>query len=87
MALSVRRYYADVPSPRQAEGRASRPAESGLSSTSRSRDQQRTEAWLAEWVYGVADRTEYVRKLGAETLERLKPTPALADTIDYGNYT
>ena len=51
-----------------------------------SRDQARTEAWLAEWVYGVADRAEYVRKLGPETLERLKPTPAPAGTIDYGSY-
>jgi glutaconate CoA-transferase subunit A len=51
-----------------------------------SRDQERTEAWLAEWVYGVPDRAEYVRKLGAETLERLKPTSAPAGAIDYGNY-
>ena len=51
-----------------------------------SRDQARTEAWLDEWVYGVADRAEYVRKLGAETLARLRPGPAPADAVDYGDY-
>jgi glutaconate CoA-transferase subunit A len=51
-----------------------------------SRDQARTEAWLAEWVYGVADRAEYVRKLGAETLARLRPGPAPASAVDYGDY-
>jgi glutaconate CoA-transferase subunit A len=51
-----------------------------------SRDQARTEAWLDEWVYNVADRAAYVRKLGPETLERLKPAPAPAGTIDYGDY-
>ncbi|MFL5806382.1 MAG: CoA transferase subunit A [Roseiflexaceae bacterium] len=51
-----------------------------------SRDQARTEAWLAEWVYGVADRAEYLHKLGAETLERLRPGPAPAGPIDYGDY-
>jgi glutaconate CoA-transferase subunit A len=51
-----------------------------------SQDQARTEAWLEEWVYGVTDRAEYVRKLGPETLERLKPGPAPAPPIDYGVY-
>jgi glutaconate CoA-transferase subunit A len=51
-----------------------------------SQDQARTEAWLAEWVFGVADRGEYLRKLGAEPLERLKPGQALAAPVDYGSY-
>jgi glutaconate CoA-transferase, subunit A len=51
-----------------------------------SRDQARTDAWLEEWVYGLADRAEYVRKLGEATLERLKPTPAPAGMVDYGDY-
>jgi glutaconate CoA-transferase subunit A len=51
-----------------------------------SRDRARTEAWLAEWVYGVSDRAAYLRKLGAETLERLKPGRAPAGAIDYGSY-
>jgi glutaconate CoA-transferase, subunit A len=51
-----------------------------------SRDQARTEGWLDEWVYGVADRAAYIRKLGAEALERLRPGPAPAGSIDYGSY-
>jgi glutaconate CoA-transferase subunit A len=51
-----------------------------------SRDRASTEAWLDEWVYGVADRAEYLRKLGGDTLERLRPSPAPAATVDYGNY-
>jgi glutaconate CoA-transferase, subunit A len=51
-----------------------------------SRDRAQTEAWLAEWVYGVSDRAAYLRKLGAETLERLKPGRAPAGPIDYGSY-
>jgi glutaconate CoA-transferase subunit A len=51
-----------------------------------SRDQARTESWLDEWVYGVADRAAYIRKLGAESIERLRPGPAPAGSIDYGSY-
>ncbi len=51
-----------------------------------SREQASTEAWLEEWVYGVRDRAEYLRKLGAETLQRLKPAPAPAAPVDYGAY-
>jgi glutaconate CoA-transferase, subunit A len=51
-----------------------------------SRDTGQTRAWLDEWVYGVKDRTGYLRKLGAGTLERLKPAPAPAAPIDYGAY-
>jgi glutaconate CoA-transferase subunit A len=51
-----------------------------------SQDQGRTEAWLAEWVFGVADRSEYLRKLGAQALERLKPAAAPAGMVDYGSY-
>ncbi len=51
-----------------------------------SQDRARTAAWLDEWVYGVPDRAAYLRKLGDETLERLRPAPAPAATVDYGNY-
>lgn len=51
-----------------------------------SRGRTRTEAWLDEWVYGVNDRAEYVRKLGAATLQRLAPDPAPAGPVDYGAY-
>lgn len=51
-----------------------------------SRDPHRTQAWLDEWVYGVADPAEYVRKLGPATLERIRPGSALAAPIEYGAY-
>lgn len=51
-----------------------------------SREQERVQAWLDEWVYGLPDHAAYVRKLGAETLERIKPGPAPATSIDYGAY-
>ena len=51
-----------------------------------SRDQATTEAWLAEWVYGVADRAAYLDKLGRETLDRLGPGELMADPVNYGRY-
>jgi glutaconate CoA-transferase subunit A len=51
-----------------------------------SREQASTEAWLDEWVYGVKDRAEYLRKLGDDALARLAPGPAPTDPIDYGAY-
>ncbi len=44
------------------------------------------QAYLDEWVYGVKDREEYVQKLGAETLERLKVQSRRSDPVDYGAY-
>src|SRR5207248_4926471 len=43
-----------------------------------SRDVTRTQTWLDKWVYNVADHTEYIRKLGMERLERLRPGAAPA---------
>jgi glutaconate CoA-transferase, subunit A len=51
-----------------------------------SRDPQKVQDWLDEWVYGVADHTEYLHKLGKETLERIHPGSAPATTIEYGAY-
>lgn len=51
-----------------------------------SRDEEATVAWLEEWVYGVDDRPGYVHKLGAGTLERLRPEKAEAAPVDYGRY-
>jgi glutaconate CoA-transferase subunit A len=42
-------------------------------------------AWLAEWVDSVPDRAAYVRKLGEERLEALRPkTSRPAAVVDYG---
>ncbi len=51
-----------------------------------SRDQERVQVWLDEWVYNLLDHAEYVRKLGSETLERIKPGVAPAAKVDYGAY-
>ncbi len=42
-------------------------------------------AWLDEWVYGVRDRADYVRKWG-DKLKTLKPGDAFAAPINYGEY-
>lgn len=51
-----------------------------------SQDQAAGEAWLAEWVYGVADRRAYLAKLGEEKLASLRPAPHLAAPVNYGDY-
>lgn len=51
-----------------------------------SRDPERLEAWLREWIHGVAGRAEYVEKLGAERLAALQPGPAPSGEVDYGAY-
>ena len=51
-----------------------------------SRSHEHTQAWLDEWVYGVADHAEYVRKLGIMTFERIVPGSAPAAPVDYGAY-
>jgi len=51
-----------------------------------SQDQAATEAWLQEWVYGVADRHGYLAKLGEHKLVSLKPSARMAEAVDYGDY-
>lgn len=51
-----------------------------------SRDQAKTEAWLQEWVYGVADWQGYLAKLGQERLAKLAPGELMAEGVNYGRY-
>jgi glutaconate CoA-transferase subunit A len=51
-----------------------------------SRDEQLTQEWLDEWVYGVANRQEYLEKLGKERLELLQPGEMMAEPVNYGRY-
>lgn len=51
-----------------------------------SRDQAATEAWLDEWVYGVADRQAYLKKLGKERLEKLDAGKLQSEAVNYGRY-
>jgi len=44
------------------------------------------EKYLEEWVYGVENRVEYVKKLGAEKLMKLKPKSFYSVTANYGRY-
>ncbi len=52
-----------------------------------SRDAAALDAWLDEYVYGVADRTEYMARLGDEVRERIRPSgSAPSGSVDYGEY-
>jgi glutaconate CoA-transferase subunit A len=43
-----------------------------------------TVKYLDEWVFGVQSRAEYMRKLPAEKLLKLKPKAAYCTPVDYG---
>ncbi len=51
-----------------------------------SKDIEATNRWLEEWVYGVPDRAAYLKKLGEETLARLRPGQAPSEPVNYGVY-
>jgi len=51
-----------------------------------SREEESLQAWLKEWVHGVASRHEYVVKMGESRLLALRPTPAPSGSVDYGEY-
>jgi glutaconate CoA-transferase subunit A len=54
-----------------------------------SRDETETRAWLEDWVYGVADWTGYLDKLGKREpaiWERLAPGEARSQPVNYGIY-
>lgn len=51
-----------------------------------SRDEKSLERYLDEWVYGVENRAEYVKKLGAEKLIKLRPKSFYSVAVNYGWY-
>ena len=51
-----------------------------------SRDAERTETWLRDWVHDLPDRASYVEKLGEERLASLRPGPAPSGVVEYGSY-
>ncbi len=56
-----------------------------LDYAARTRRPQDAERWQAEWIDGVADRAEYIEKLGEERLNALKiRRNAFAAGVDYG---
>jgi glutaconate CoA-transferase subunit A len=50
------------------------------------RDAASLDAWLDEWVYGLANHAEYVEKMGAQLWDSLRPAPAMSGEVDYGRY-
>ena len=50
------------------------------------RDPVTLEAWLHEWVYGVANHGEYLAKFGDAHWDSLRPGPAMSGEVDYGRY-
>ncbi|MFQ5610958.1 MAG: CoA transferase subunit A [Anaerolineae bacterium] len=54
-----------------------------------SRGEAAVQAWLDEWVYGVDDHSDYLKKLDAQDPEiwtRLAPGAALSEPVNYGIY-
>jgi len=51
-----------------------------------SESRQQVQAYLDEWVYGVADRQAYWEKLGPEVHQRLQVKPRLSAPVNYGEY-
>ena len=49
------------------------------------KEHETTIKYLEEWVHGVDDRREYMKKLPQGTTDRLKPKPALSIPVDYGS--
>ncbi|HVQ22338.1 MAG TPA: CoA-transferase [Candidatus Saccharimonadia bacterium] len=52
-----------------------------------SRDASSLDAWLGKFVHGVADRSEYMARLGDAAQERIRPSgSAPSGSVDYGEY-
>jgi glutaconate CoA-transferase subunit A len=50
------------------------------------KDQDGLDAWLAEWVYGLANHHEYVEKFGTAHWSRHRPPPAPSGEVHYARY-
>jgi len=72
--------------PSYAQGRYDRDNAFYLEWDAVSRDPERLDGWLGEWVHGLSGRAEYVEKLGPERLAGLRPGPAPSGEVDYGAY-
>lgn len=51
-----------------------------------SKSRQKVQAYLEEWVFGVADRAAYWEKLGEEVHQRLRVGERLSSPVNYGLY-
>jgi glutaconate CoA-transferase, subunit A len=80
----VREPYGAHPS--YVQGYYDRDNESYLTWDKLSQDHAAVVAWLDEWVYGLENHAAYVRKIGQAYLDKLKPEPLPASSVDYGRY-
>jgi len=76
--------YASHPS--YAQGYYDRDNEFYLHWDAVSKSTESAQAWLDEWVYGVANRAEYWAKLGKENRRRLEIAPRISAGVNYGAY-
>ncbi|HEV8719832.1 MAG TPA: CoA-transferase [Candidatus Binatia bacterium] len=72
--------------PSYVQGYYDRDNESYLTWDKLSQDHAAVVAWLDEWVYALENHVAYVRKIGQAYLDKLKPEPLLAPSVDYGRY-
>src|SRR5687767_5467079 len=72
--------------PSYAQGYYDRDNEFYLAWDKISESADRIQQYLDEWIYAIEDRTEYWKKLGAETHKRLKVQPQMSEPINYGKY-
>ncbi|MGH7811980.1 MAG: CoA transferase subunit A [Candidatus Binatia bacterium] len=72
--------------PSYVQGYYDRDNDSYLAWDKLSQDQAAVLAWLDEWVYGIENHAAYVRKIGQDRFDKLKPEPLLAPSVDYGRY-
>lgn len=49
-----------------------------------SRDKEKFDEYLQEWIFGVRDRAEYVERLGKEKIDVLKADICLSEPVNYG---
>jgi glutaconate CoA-transferase subunit A len=49
-----------------------------------SKEKETFDGYLNEWVYGLRDRSEYVKKLGKKRMDALKAEPYLSTPVNYG---
>jgi glutaconate CoA-transferase subunit A len=72
--------------PSYVQGYYDRDNETYLGWDKLSQDHDAVMKWLDEWVYGLENHAAYLRKLGQVRLDKLKPEPFPASSIDYGRY-
>lgn len=51
-----------------------------------SRDPERLQQWLDEWVYGTESHSDYVAKLGEQRWAELTPDDSWSQPVNYGTY-